>query len=75
MVPMIPLAHLGGLPIEEVLLPLAYGGTSVWAALRMRLLARASRRRRADASRRRDRIAARGPQAPVTNPEAPGGLR
>jgi hypothetical protein len=45
----IPLAHLGGLPVEELLLPLAYGGTGAWAALRFRVLARARRRRRPDA--------------------------
>jgi len=42
----IPLAHLGGLPVEEVLLPLAYGSTGLWAAFRVRFLLRAPRRRR-----------------------------
>lgn len=36
------LAHISGIPVEEVLLPLVYGGGAVWAAVRVA----ASRRRK-----------------------------
>jgi hypothetical protein len=43
---MVPLAHVGGLPVEEVL-PLALAGGPVWVAGVLALVARATVRRRA----------------------------
>jgi hypothetical protein len=31
---MTPLAHVSGIPVEELMLPLLYGGGSLWLALR-----------------------------------------
>jgi hypothetical protein len=58
----IPLAHLGGLPVEELLLPLAYGSTGLWAAFRVRFLLRSPGRRPRSRARRR------APDAPAEGP-------
>jgi hypothetical protein len=31
----IPIAHVGAFPVEELVVPLAYGGCAVWLAARV----------------------------------------